>query len=129
MNVETANCSLVQGPLQADNTLILGAIQPTSGANADIGEAIVNGQSLAIEEINSAGGLPGARRIALVACDSAGSEQQGLAVADHLTNIVGVPAITGPAFSGIFVSVRHAKFWSSRSAISGAVAEGEIVRT
>jgi ABC-type branched-subunit amino acid transport system substrate-binding protein len=101
----TPQCTQVFGPIDRDNTLILGSILPTVGDFAGIGAPIERAVQLAVEEINDAGGLPGGRRLVVIGCDSSGNRDQGLEVARHLVEVVGVPAIIGPAFSGIFIDV------------------------
>lgn len=101
----TANCSNFTGPLGQDNVVILGSINPTVGDFSTIGLPIEQAEELAVVELNDSGGLPGGRRLVLLKCDSGGSREQGLAVADHLVGTVGVPVILGPAFSSIFIDV------------------------
>ena len=107
VNALTANCTTIAGAesLQEPGTVVFGSILPTEGDNAGIGRAIELAQNMAVSEINSSGGLPGPRDVAIVNCDSSGITAQGVSVADHLINNVGVPAILGPAFSGIYIEV------------------------
>ncbi len=44
---------------QSDNTLVIGGIGPLTGAAATYGNAVKNGATLAVEEINAAGGVNG----------------------------------------------------------------------
>ena len=105
VNALNANCASVTGDIQAEGTVILGSILPTVGDAASIGIPIEQAQDLAVQEINDSGGLVGNRRLAVIKCDSSGSRAQGLDVATHLSSVVGVPAILGPAFSSIFIDV------------------------
>ncbi len=105
INALNANCASVTGNVQAPGTIVLGSILPTIGSAASIGIPLEQAQDLAVQEINNSGGLVGNRRLAIVKCDSSGSREQGLAVATHLSTVVGVPAILGPAFSSIFIDV------------------------
>ena len=45
--------------VESDNTLVIGGIGPLTGAAATYGNAVKNGASLAVEEINAAGGVNG----------------------------------------------------------------------
>lgn len=101
----TPNCARVAGPIERDNTVILGSVLPTVGDYAGLGVPIEEAIVLALEELNEAGGLPGGRRLVLIGCDDSGNLDQGRAVTQHLVETVGVPVVFGPAFSGIFLDV------------------------
>ena len=45
--------------VESDNTLVIGGIGPLTGAAATYGNAVKNGATLAVEEINAAGGVNG----------------------------------------------------------------------
>lgn len=100
----TPECTLIDGPIDRDPTIIIGTIQPTSGDFTSAGLPQEQGVRLALEEFNESG-QTGELRFALIGCDSAGDPQRGLAAAEHLVQDVGVPLIIGPAFSGIFIEV------------------------
>lgn len=99
------HCGRELGPVQAEEAVVIGAILPLEGDFASIGTPMLNAIELAVTEINEAGGLGGSQRLAVVACDSSGSLDQGKAVASYLSDVRGVPLIIGPAFSGIFIDV------------------------
>lgn len=105
VNAVSDDCPTFIGPLAEDNTVIVGSIMPTVGDFRSIGRPIEQAEELAILELNDSGGLPGGRRLVLLECDSSGSREQGIAVAEHLISTVGVPVIFGPAFSSIFIDV------------------------
>lgn len=105
VNALTSNCARYTGPLGEDNAVMVGSIMPTVGDFTSIGLPIEQAFELAVVELNDSGGLPGGRRLVLLECDSSGSRDQGLAVADHLIESIGVPVIFGPAFSSIFIDV------------------------
>lgn len=104
VNALTADCASFTGPLQENDAVVFGSILPIV-ENGSIGIPMEQAQTLAVQEINEAGGLPGARRIAVVNCDSSGNSEKGQLAAEHLVNVVGVPVIFGPAFSGVFIDV------------------------
>ncbi len=102
VNVLNATCTSIAGQpsLQNPDTIVFGSLLPTEGDNAIIGVPIQNAQDLAVTEVNASGGTTRGD-IAVVNCDSGGDTDQSLDVIDHLVNTVGVPAILGPAFSGV----------------------------
>jgi branched-chain amino acid transport system substrate-binding protein len=99
------DCALVTGPLGEEGVITLGSILPTEGDAATIGRPLEQAARLALLEINDAGGLGGGRRLAMVHCDSRGNRAQGVEVARHLVERLGVPLIIGPAFSSVFIDV------------------------
>ncbi len=93
--------------LDADNPVVVGWMGPLVGKNQSIGTPIHQAMSLAFSEVNNrAGGIPtesGARRKLLaVLCHDLDDADRA---AGHLVNVVGVPAIIGPTFSGITIGV------------------------
>src|SRR5438046_10149758 len=75
------------------------AISLTGTANI-YGPAQQNGGKLAMEQINTAGGIDGAK-IALVVEDDASARDQGITVFRKLINEDKVTAILGPTLSGV----------------------------
>src|SRR5438093_5818561 len=75
------------------------AISLTGAANI-YGPAQQNGAKLAMEQINTAGGIDGAK-IALVVEDDASARDQGITVFRKLINEDKVAAILGPTLSGV----------------------------
>jgi hypothetical protein len=75
------------------------AISLTGAANI-YGPGQQNGAKLAMEQINSAGGINGAK-IALVVEDDASARDQGITVFRKLINEDKVAAILGPTLSGV----------------------------
>lgn len=105
--VEATNeiCTKVVGPVDRDDTVILGTIFPTVGEYSASGLPRQNSVEMAITEFNDAGGLPDGRKLAFIGCDDGGNKEQGVMAAQHLAETIGVPAIVGPAFSGVFLEV------------------------
>ena len=91
-----------------DDALFVGFMAPLRGEFASLGQPIEQGAELALEEIESyAKGLPlgtsGARRkLAMVVCHDL---DDPLRAARHLIDDLEVPAIVGPAFSGVVLDV------------------------
>lgn len=102
VSVLSPECTAIHLPSNRENMIVIGSIQPTSGDASSAGipqeEAVV----LALGDFNDSG-LLGETRFGLIGCDSAGDLERGVAAATHLSEVVGVPAIVGPAFSGIFI--------------------------
>lgn len=97
------------GALDKENPVILGILMPQTGENAQSMKPRVNAIELARRHIHKANsGLPpgvsgGATRpLVLLSCTDA---DDALRAARHLANVVRVPAIIGPAFSGVTTSV------------------------
>jgi branched-chain amino acid transport system substrate-binding protein len=88
----------------SDDVVTLGMLMPTTGQLGALGESIVRGAVLALDEINQAGGVDG-RRLALVVCDTAVDEEQAIAGAEWLIENFNVPAIIGPAASSVTIRV------------------------
>lgn len=102
------DCTQVIGSVESDETILLGFMGPLVGDFASIGLPILAGASLARSEIETrTNGLPGGtggkrRPLAIVACHDLDNE---IRAAEHLVKTVGVPAIIGPAFSGVTIKV------------------------
>lgn len=91
-----------------DDTIFIGWMGPLTGDFESIGVPMQQSVQLALEEIEQfTNGLPGGvdgnrRKIAMIACHDLDDH---LGVARHLAETVKVPAIVGPAFSGITLDV------------------------
>lgn len=101
------NCQRVYGvPLENaldDNVILLGTLLPKNGQLAQYGGPMDDAVAMAVGEINSAGGLFG-KKLAVLSCDSGTDSAQAKVAAAHLVN-VGVPAVIGPAASGVSIDV------------------------
>ena len=76
-----------------NDTIKIGSIHPLTGGMAYEGQAMVNAQKIAIERINSEGGING-KKLELVERDSMGTSSGAINAAMKLTNS-GVAALTG----------------------------------
>lgn len=81
------------GEKNITNTIKIGSIHPLTGSMAYEGQAIVNAQKIAIDKINSEGGING-RMLELVVRDSLGTSSGAANATMKLTNS-GVIALTG----------------------------------
>jgi branched-chain amino acid transport system substrate-binding protein len=84
----------------------VGHVHPLSGALAFDGGLVVNGLTLAVEEINAAGGIKsqGGARLALSGGDSQGKPEVGTAEAERLIR-EGVVAVLGPYQSPVAYNI------------------------
>ncbi len=101
ITIPTTTPETPQGPQEP---LRIGYLADFSGPLAEFGPEIRKGVELAIEHINSAGGVNG-RPVELVVGDTALQQVQALAETRRLIDIEGVHAIVGPLASGITLSV------------------------
>lgn len=84
-------------PRADDGVLVIGVLLPTTGSGAQLGGPMINAVRLAVERINTAGGVNGAD-VELVEVDEGGSvASAGLGVDTLVAE--GVDAIIGPASS------------------------------
>ena len=74
---------MISAPAFADDTIKFGLVAAMSGQSAKSGEAITRGLSLAIDEINAAGGVLG-KKVELVVRDDESNPAKGLIAAREL---------------------------------------------
>ena len=77
----------------------MGAIDPLTGPFAAYGEPVRDGMLLAVEEINSAGGI-GGHRIEFILEDDEGDPKNAVAAFTKLATVDKVPIVVGPLSSG-----------------------------
>lgn len=82
----------------SEDTIKIGSIHPITGSMAEAGQALVNAQQVAIDEINEKGGVNG-KKLELVVIDSKGSASAAASGARKLIN-QGIVALTGAYTSG-----------------------------
>lgn len=91
---------------ETENIVIVGSLLPLIEPYLSaIGLPLTNAVEFATNRFNSDGGLPDGGRIAWLSCDTKGDLQISRRAAKHMTEVVGVPAIIGPAFSENFIAV------------------------
>ncbi len=95
---------LLSSGAMAQDTVRIGIAAPLSGAAATYGQDSKRGAELAVEEINSAGGILGGRKIELVFEDEKGSPQGGVAAVQKLISMGRVKAITGGTNSSVVLA-------------------------
>lgn len=93
----TEDCDAVTGDYLSDNSIILGSLFSTKGAQAATNIQRQQSAMLAIEQINNVGGVPSTgampSKLVLVSCDEATNLMRA---GSHLVNDLKVPAIVGP---------------------------------
>ncbi|MBU0551728.1 ABC transporter substrate-binding protein [Myxococcota bacterium] len=109
--IDTVHCQRVY-PEGFDRSqgILLGTLLPSTGALENFGPPMEEAVYLAIDEINQAGGIAG-RKLGVLSCDSGTDPDTAAAAARHLAEVARVPAVIGPASSGIathaFTEVFH----------------------
>ena len=85
---------------EAAEPVVIGSISPLTGTNAVQGLDMKRGEELALEEINSAGGIDG-RPLKIIWEDTESSAKGGMDAVHKLVEINKVPLIVGAYSSGI----------------------------
>ncbi len=92
-------------PLAAAETVKLGLVAALSGPSAQSGEAITRGLSVAIDEINAAGGILGGRMIELIRRDDESNPPKGVIAARELIYKEKVAAFFGGIDSPVSLAI------------------------
>jgi ABC-type branched-subunit amino acid transport system substrate-binding protein len=93
------DCNVITGDYLDDSAIVIGSLFSTTGAQASTNLARQQSATLAVEEINAAGGIPSgttsadARPLVMVSCDESVNLMRA---GSHLTTELQVPAIVGP---------------------------------
>jgi branched-chain amino acid transport system substrate-binding protein len=98
--LKSVDCTEVHGDVSNDDVIVIGEMVPLTGEFAPSSVAQHEGAILGIEEAQGAG-----RPLAMLSCHDLDDSDR---VAVHLIETVGVPAIIGPAFSGVTVKTAQA---------------------
>jgi ABC-type branched-subunit amino acid transport system substrate-binding protein len=98
MPLLSEDCDTITGDYTNDNAVIIGTLFSTKGAQAATNLPRQQSAMLAVEEINTVGGVPGtsisgSRPLVLVSCDESTNLQRA---GGHLITDLHVPAIVGP---------------------------------
>jgi ABC-type branched-subunit amino acid transport system substrate-binding protein len=91
------DCDAVTGDYLSDDSIVLGSLFSTKGAQAATNIQRQQSAMLAVNQINDVGGVPSRsntpRKLVLVSCDESTDLMRA---GDHLVNRLRVPAIVGP---------------------------------
>ena len=82
----------------------IGAVLTMTGSFADVGVRIANTAKMAIEDVNSAGGIKGCP-VELLLRDDQGSPQVGVDAAKNLVDVQGVPVLIGAIGSNVSLAI------------------------
>lgn len=99
-----AFATLVAFPAVAQTTYNLGALMAYTGDLEVYGKACLNGVNLAVDQINSQGGVLGGK-LAVVTGDTQTAPQAGISAAQRLVSVDNVFAIVGALSSGVTIPV------------------------
>ncbi len=95
---------LVAGCSQQDNTIKIGGAFALTGAAADWGQDELKAADIAIEELNSAGGIDG-KQVSMITEDTKSDNTGTLNAIQKLIYVDKVPAIIGPTWGDSFGSI------------------------
>jgi branched-chain amino acid transport system substrate-binding protein len=104
LGVRMGQCPLRPGPAVAEPEVAIGALLPLSGDTAAYGENARNGIELAVEEINDAGGIHGAR-VRVVYMDTKAMTDVGVTAFEQLIEDRSISAVIGPMSSPVTLAV------------------------
>ncbi len=112
VSLVTAECTTVLGDYKDDDAVILGATVALTGSNASVGIPEKNAIALALQDFRTSGNglppVPGStkrRPLSVVVCDDAATTEVAKRSAEHLVKTLEVPAIIGPTWSGVAVTL------------------------
>jgi len=105
MTIAALGYAMPAGPAFAADPIKLGHVAALSGASAQSGEAITRGLQIAIDEINSAGGLLDGRMIELIQRDDESKPPKGLIAARELIFNEDVAAFFGGIDSPVSLAI------------------------
>jgi branched-chain amino acid transport system substrate-binding protein len=80
-------------------TIRIAAVAPITGAQAEVGQDLVNGERLAVDEVNAAGGVLG-RQLELVVFDDAADPKEAVSVAQKIASDPTIVGVVGHMNSG-----------------------------
>jgi branched-chain amino acid transport system substrate-binding protein len=104
LGIRVGQCPLGIGPAVAEPQIEIGALLPLSGDAAAYGQNARNAIDLAVEEINSAGGVNGAE-VRVVYMDTKATTDVGVAAFERLIEDRSISAVIGPMSSPVTLAV------------------------
>ncbi|MDI6785719.1 MAG: branched-chain amino acid ABC transporter substrate-binding protein [bacterium] len=82
-----------------EKVIKIGGVGPLTGSQSEVGQDLINGEKLAVEEINASGGLLG-KKVVLVSMDDKADPKEAVSVAHKLVSDSQVIAVIGHLNSG-----------------------------
>ena len=104
LGIRVGRCPLGLGPAVAEPEIEIGALLPLSGDTAAYGENARNAIDLAVEEINGAGGIDGAK-VRVVYMDTKAMTDVGVTAFERLIEDRSISAVIGPMSSPVTLAV------------------------
>ncbi len=102
-SVMLAGTLLISSCMNRSSPLLIGFVGALTGKYSDLGVQVRNGVQLAVEEVNSQGGVAG-RKIEVVYLDNHGSVQHCITAFKKLSDM-GIKVVIGPMMSSFALSV------------------------
>ncbi|MDR9838403.1 ABC transporter substrate-binding protein [Herbaspirillum huttiense] len=99
--VAAAACAVSAGAM-AQQAIQMGAVLSLTGANATVGEDVRRAVDLAVDKVNSQGGVLG-KKFSVIVEDSGGNPTTALNAARKLVSVDKVPVVIGEYSSGISI--------------------------
>jgi len=87
------------GPASDSSTIRIAAVAPTTGAQAETGQDLLNGIKMAVDERNAKGGLLG-KKVELVIFDDAADPKEAVSIAHKITSDPTIVGVVGHMNSG-----------------------------
>jgi len=100
----TTEAPTTDATAQGDDVIVIGCVNDLTGNRSVTGNAINNGATLAVEEINAAGGLFG-KQIKFVSYDNKNDPQESINAYTRLVDVDGACAVVVPDASSICMSL------------------------
>src|SRR5829696_5660962 len=76
------------------STIRIAAVAPTTGAQAEVGQDLINGIKIAVDERNARGGILG-KKIELIVFDDTADPKEAMSVAHKITSDPTIVGIVG----------------------------------
>src|ERR1044071_8373787 len=84
---------------QESSTIRIAAIAPTTGPQAEVGQDLINGIKIAVDERNAKGGILG-KKVELVVFDDTADPKEAVSVAHKITSDPTIVGVVGHMNSG-----------------------------
>ena len=125
MSMALTGCGGGEAGGEESDTIKIGVNYELSGAVATYGQSSVDGVTLAIDEINAAGGILG-KQVEMVTIDNKSDAAEVVSVATRLMTEEGVCAVIGPATSGNFKAELPIALENGIPVISGSATANDV---
>ena len=125
MSMALTGCGGGETGGEESDTIKIGVNYELSGAVATYGQSSVDGVTLAIDEINAAGGILG-KQVEMVTIDNKSDAAEVVSVATRLMTEEGVCAVIGPATSGNFKAELPIALENGIPVISGSATANDV---